>query len=237
MAGLVPHGIAPSRASARLEVASRTDRGVSARANVLGLTSDREPRALLRALNGISPDLYFTGLGPAPDGSRIRGAVRRTYRFFEDPQDRTLAEYREAAALFRGRTDVRSFGREVPASEPVWRDVDHVTVREASDGWVVEVAAPSFVWGMVRKIIGACREVEAGRLSVVRLRRAVEGKERLTLPIAEAAPLVLWEVEYREPWTHAWVGPNRHQVRALALDRSARRAFASIGDVVTGASR
>jgi tRNA pseudouridine38-40 synthase len=231
--GIVPRGIASSIPSARVEAASRTDRGVSARANVLGITSDRDPRSLLRALNGIAPDLYFTALAPAPEGSRVRGAIRRTYRYYEGSLGRNLDGYRAAAATFAGRMDVRSFGRWIPGEVPTWREVEHVTVAESSDGWVVEVAAPSFVWGMVRKIVGACREVEAGKLPLRRLQRAVGGTERLTLPMAEAAPLVLWEVEYPEPWVYFWTGPNRHQVAALALQRNARRAQQSVGAAVS----
>ena len=233
LGGIVTRGIASSLEAARVEAASRTDRGVSARANVLGLTSDREPRALLRALNGIAPDLYFTALAPAPEGSRIRGALRRTYRDFEDAERRDLASYRSAARALSGRIDVRSFGRGIPATTPVWRDVEHVTVREGSEGWEVEVTAVSFVWGMVRKIVGACREVESGHLPLARLRRAIEGSERLTLPMAEASPLVLWEVEYAEPWEYYWAGPNRQQRQMLVTQGSTRRAQASVGAAVT----
>ena len=76
---------------------------------------------------------------------------------------------------------------------------------------MIEVRAPSFVWGMVRKIVAAFREVEAGRISLERLDAALEGRVRLTLPMAEPERLVLWEVEYAEPWDHHWAGPNRHQ--------------------------
>jgi len=234
LGGIVARGIAPSLDIARVEAASRTDRGVSARANVLGLTSFREPRALLRALNGIAPDLYFTALAPAPEGSRIRGALRRTYRYFEESKGRNLALYRSAARVLSGRIDVRSFGREVPSADPLWRDIDHVTVRDAAGGWEVEVAAPSFVWGMVRKIVGACREVDSGRLPLSRLRRAVAGSERLTLPMAEASPLVLWEVDYGEPWTHVWAGPNRQQRQMLRTQAMVRRAQASVGAALAG---
>jgi len=75
----------------------------------------------------------------------------------------------------------------------------------------VEVRAPSFVWGMVRKIIGALREYDAGRLTLARLEAALKGDVRLTLPTVDPEGLVLWDVEYPLPWTLSWTGPNRHQ--------------------------
>ena len=231
--GLVAARTVPP-ATRHLEVASRTDRGVSARGNALAISTPLPARPLLRLLNGLADDVYFTAAARMPEGARIRDAEARTYRYYEDPADRDLALYRRAADEFRGRVDVRSLGRRVPGRGPVWRDVDRVSVQDGPDGWVVEVEARSFVWGMVRKTVGACRAVADGRLPLARLHRALEGKERLTLPIAEAEALVLWEVRYSDPWTEMWEGPNRHQRSALAAVRSATRARDAVRHSLTG---
>jgi tRNA pseudouridine(38-40) synthase len=197
-----------------MEVASRTDRGVSARANVLALRSALPGATLLRTLNGIDPDLVFTAATPITDDFRVRGAVSRTYRYFDPTRRRNPSRVAEAARLFEGKVDVRSLGRSIPAGEPAWRIIESVTVRPLEDRSLVEIRAPSFVWGMVRKIVATLREVDSGRLSVTRLRTALEGKVRLTLPMAEPSPLVLWEVEYGLSWTVFWQGPTRAQTAA-----------------------
>ena len=179
---------------------------------MLALDSGLSGPSLLRRLNAISPELFFTAATPAPAGFRVRHAARRTYRYFEPrPVDHASAVER-AAALFRGRVDVRSFGRGVPARTPQWRDLESVTVNRWGSGHLIEVRAPSFVWGMVRKIVGSLREVDQGRLSTQRLEAAISGAERLTLPMAEPEGLVLWEVEYPLEWETVWTGPNRHQL-------------------------
>ena len=76
---VVRRGIAPSVGSAKIGVASRTDRGVSAVGNALTLTSAFPPTALLRALNGIEPDIFFTAATAVPESFRVRSAVRRVY--------------------------------------------------------------------------------------------------------------------------------------------------------------
>lgn len=218
-AGLTRQGIAPSAAAARLEVASRTDRGVSARANALTVASERTGPALLRGLNGIAPDIFAAAATPVPDPFAVRRATRRVYRYFEPGHLASLDRWQEAAQLFRGTIDVRSFGRGLKADLPAARTVEAVEVRAAPGGLVVEFRASSFVWGMVRKMVGALREHEAGRLPLPRLRAALEGRERLTLPLAEPERLVLWEVEYPVPWTVFWSGPNRHQTRRELEER------------------
>lgn len=212
--GLLRSGAVPDAGAFSVEVASRTDRGVSARANALAVRSSLPGTTLLRALNGIDPDLFFTAATPVVEGFRVRRAVRRTYRYFETNQSQNPTDRREAAGLFRGNVDVRSFGRSIPTGEPAWRTIESVTVRPRGYGALIEVRAPSFVWGMVRKIVAALREVDTGRLTVPRLRSALEGKLRLALPMAEPEPLVLWEVEYDLPWAIHWRGPNRVQVAA-----------------------
>ena len=228
--GITRFGLSPRAPDTELAVASRTDRGVSARANALALRSTLEPASLLGGLNGIAPALFFTAATPVGDAFRLRRPIRRTYRYFEPTSfgrpDRVLA----AARLLSGEIDVRSFGRGLPSGSPVLRTVSGLRIRHPESAPEIEVVAPSFVWGMVRKIVAALRGVDRGRLSLDRLREAVEGRVRLTLPLAEAEPLVLWEVEYDLPWKYHWSGPTRHQ---LAFLREERNAWAARGSVTS----
>lgn len=211
-----------------LEVASRTDRGVNARGNAALFESTLEAGSLLRVLNGIAPDVFFTAARAVPPDFRARRAVRRTYRYFEPTRPVDLDGWRAAAEIFRGPVDVRSFGRGLRASGPVFRDVERVSLLSSGQSVVVEVVAPSFVWGMVRKVVAALREVGNGRLPLERLEQAVAGQARLTLPLAEPEPLVLWDVDFDLPWTDRWEGPNRHQTRWRLEQRAAWRTRGAV---------
>ena len=212
--GIVRTGVAPTIEAAGLAVASRTDRGVSARGNALTLTSTMPASGLLRALNGIAPEIFFTALAEVPSGFSARAAAGRWYRYFEPSEGHDLARWREAADKFRGEVDVRSFGRDLPAGRPVVRTIEQVHVRPSGTRWMlIDLRAPSFVWGMVRKIIAALRKVDDNSLSLARLDAALRGEHRLTLPLAEPEGLVLWDVMYPVRWSHRWGGPNRAQSR------------------------
>lgn len=234
--GLIRRGVLTTDSAASLGVASRTDRGVSARANAFVCSSDLTGPNLLRALNGISPDIFCTAATPVSEEFRVRNAESRTYRFFEAAGALDLVAWNRAAQVLVGTIDVRSFGRSLPLDLPVWRTVDLVSVRRSSRGAIVEIRARSFVWGMVRKMVGALRDHGAGHLSLEQLERAVCGESRLTLPMAEPEPLVLWEVAYPLAWAYSWSGPNRRQaarartVRNGCLARSqVLRALSSLG--------
>jgi tRNA pseudouridine38-40 synthase len=217
-------GIAPTIEAGGLAVASRTDRGVSARCNALTLSSHLPAAGVLRALNGIAPDVFFTAVSEAPPNFSARAATGRWYRYYEPAEGHHLELWQEAAAKFRGDVDVRSFGRDMPTERPVLRTIEAVSVRRAGARWfLVDIRAPSFVWGMVRKIIASLRKVDAGTLRLSRLEAALRGEQRLTLPLAEPEGLVLWEVKFPLEWSRTWGGPNRAQTWHLAeLGREAR---------------
>jgi tRNA pseudouridine38-40 synthase len=198
--------------ASRVEVASRTDRAVSARANALALRSELPAEVLLRRMNSICPEMFFQAASSVPPEFRVRHALRRVYRYFDPTPVADVGLREQAARLFEGRVDARSFGRGLPTERPQWRTVESVSTETVGGGCAIEVRAPSFVWGMVRKIVGALREVDQHRLTLARLEAAIAGRERLTLPLAEPDGLVLWEVEYGDLHPEAvWAGPNRHQ--------------------------
>ncbi|HEV2449010.1 MAG TPA: hypothetical protein VGU43_01200 [Thermoplasmata archaeon] len=199
VAGIRRRRIAELSGRPGLEVASRTDRGVSARANALVLRSSLPPSSLLQALNGIAPDILFREAREVTDVFRVRGAIAREYHYLEPGPAATAARWAELVPLFEGRpVDVRSFGRGLPLGAPVWRDIERLSVVEETGYFRLELRARSFVWGMVRKIVAALRAATAGEISPERLAAAIAGKVRLTLPLAEPERLVLWEVEYPE---------------------------------------
>jgi tRNA pseudouridine38-40 synthase len=200
--GLLRIGLVPRAASPRLEVASRTDRGVSARGNALALTSSLEAPALLRALNGLAPEIRFTDARPIDPAFRVRSASHREYRYFVPGDWAGVERWSSWTGLFSGRSvDVRSFGRSIASAQPVWRTVDRAELHGGPHGYELRLRAPSFVWGMVRKIVGALQACAEGRIAPSDLAAATRGERRLSVPLAPAEPLVLWEVEYPGPWT------------------------------------
>jgi tRNA pseudouridine38-40 synthase len=216
--GAVRCGIASTEESLRLLVSSRTDRGVSARANALVLSSRLPGEALLRALNGVAQDIFFTAATPVEETFSPRRALWRQYRYYEPSHDRHVATWRKAARLFEGDVDGGSFGRGLGGDAERFRAIERVRVRAMDGVFVVTVQARRFVWGMVRKIVAGIRAVDSGRLSFAQLEAAIRGKTRLTLPLAEPDRLVLWEARLPLRWRYDVAGWSRAQQRYLAAE-------------------
>ena len=242
--GLVRLGIVPDASGAELSVGSRTDRGVHARANALVLRVPIPGDALLKALNGISPEIRFTRACEVAESFRPRSARFRWYRYFERPSRAVPPSWARAAAALVGRIDIRSFARSVPPGRPVWRTLDRVQPRVASGWLILDVQARAFAWGMVRKIVAALREVEAGRLTLAALSEAARGERPIPLPMADPARLVLWETAYPVDWRWEDRSLRRHQdhyLREEVMRAGARtrilRAVATSHTVDLGSAR
>jgi tRNA pseudouridine38-40 synthase len=192
---------------------------VSARGNALAISSSLPAPALLRVMNAVRPEVFFSGATEVDDGFRPRAARSRTYRYSEVEPVGTLAAYRSAASAVVGRLDVRSFARGIPASRPAVRSVERFEVSTASPGFLLELEARSFAWGMVRKLVAAVRAVAAGELAPETFRAALDGERRLTVGLAEPEPLVLWEVDYGRPWTTTTTRWRSKQVAYFAAER------------------
>lgn len=218
-----------SHAPAAIPVASRTDRGVSARGNALRIESPLDGDALLRALNGLAPDIFFTHAREVGPAFLPRRATGRTYRYLEPAAGHDVGRWQALADGFLGTFDVRSFGRGLPGDRPTRRTLERFSVTADGEWLVIELAGPGFVWGMVRKLIAALRAAEAGSLTESQLAAARRGTRRLPLPLAEPEGLILWEVHYATPWEFDSPGWNRHQQRyweRVRLTAARRRAVA-----------
>ena len=222
LAELQRRGLARPASAAHLEVASRTDGQVSARANALAVDLPLDGAAVLRAMNGLAPPIFFTAAAPAPPGFRVRSALDREYRYYL-PGTRARAGRLDAIARsLPSSIDVRSFGRGIRSPIPVLRPLGSVRARYDGTGVRVDVRARSFVWGMVRKIVAGLLEVEAGRWTVGDLIAAADGAQPRPLPLAPPDALLLWEVRLPIRWTvRAGPAPARQAAHWAEIRRHA----------------
>ncbi len=179
-----------------LQMASRTDAGVSAAGNVLALTTSFPLDALPRALNGLVEDVWVTGIAEVPDVFRPRHATLRRYRYIL-PRDFTDVEaFREALACFQGEHDLERFARRRGGTRDTVVEVSRVDVTPREDVVHVDVEGPSFLWNQVRRMVGAAVTVAHGEASLKDLEATIAGSTDRGFPPAPAEHLVLLGVEY-----------------------------------------
>ncbi len=207
-----------------LTAASRTDAGVHAHGQSVGLHTERdwEPDTLRRALCALLPtDVTVSAISAAPEGFHARhDALARTYRYlvvprrvplarryaWEVPGQLDLTSMRRGAALIRGRHDFGAFGRAPNPSGTTERTVYEVSVRlvsgigggERFSAVIIEVSADAFLHGMMRGIAGALVAVGRGQRDIAWLEKVLRSSDpalaRIT--VAPARGLHQWQVTY-----------------------------------------
>jgi tRNA pseudouridine38-40 synthase len=194
----------------------RTDAGVHALRQVAHLELDTSvpPDTLRRRLNELlPPDIHILELQPTHPRFHARHhAVARSYLYqisrrrtaFGKPlvwwvKDRLdVRRMEQAAALFAGLKDYRSFcaGRLEQGSTRVL--VDRVVVQEAGDLILIRVEGSHFLWRMVRRIVGVLVEAGRGRLAPDEIEGFFRVKSDLPARLAAPASGLFLERVYYE---------------------------------------
>ena len=203
----------------KLAVAGRTDAGVHASGQVVSFDAETglAPSTLAYRTTAVLPaDAALRRCVAVPDGfDARRGARSRSYEYrvvndeIRSPLARRRAGYvpqtlrfdllREAGALVRGAHDFRAF---TPSRSY------HVRFERivGASGWtredgvlVYRITADSFLYGMVRTLVGTMLEVARGRRELAGFEGLLRGAERKDAgPAAPSRGLTLVGVGYDE---------------------------------------
>jgi len=209
--------------SPNLRVAGRTDAGVHARRQVVGLVlpAGIDRRRLVSSLNALTPPgIAVVRLSAtATDFDARKDALSRTYRYFlcagpvvspfwtpycwrvSGPLD--IDALRKAAALVEGRHDFTAFTPTVTEHVFFDKTILRCGWKQGSAGspwastWSMEIEAESFLRHMARALVGTMVEVGQGARSVDDLRRLLQGGAREEAgKTAPAQGLFLWDIRY-----------------------------------------
>lgn len=184
----------------RVSMASRTDAGVHATAQVAAFDADNrhEPVTLRKALNFHLPDDVAVSAveGVAEEFDPRRQALRRHYlfRLNDGPTPGPLMRWTEvrtkdrldassmntAAHFYVGSHDFASFaGPATPEGASTVRHIDSVRIERTSEYRIeVRIAGNAFLHQQVRRMTGALARVGSGKLTDQDLKNLVEQPRR-----------------------------------------------------------
>jgi tRNA pseudouridine38-40 synthase len=197
--------------------ASRTDAGVSALGQVglIQIDSPIPTENLAGAITDRLPaDMAVYEAVEVPHGFDVIGAVKRKwYRYtIVTGEVRPVLQIRhcwhvsgkldtaamsDAAKMLVGEKDFKSFASAADKRESSVRTIFLCDVTE-ENAWVyLDVQGNSFLYNMVRNIVGTLVEVGTGRWKPEKISEILEARDRTAAgPIAPAAGLCLMRIEY-----------------------------------------
>ncbi len=199
----------------RVTGAGRTDAGVHALGQVVGLESDVDVAAARRSLNGVLPDdVVVRSAEVVYDGFHARfDAIRRHYRYRMALDDTAVhrrtrwrvrpipdvAAMRDAAARLVGERDFASLASALEPDEGTVCRVERVELKEQDRFLDLEVTANRFLRKMVRTMVGTLLEVGHGKRPPEWIEEMLEARNRRVAgPVIPPTGLFLVGVDYPE---------------------------------------
>lgn len=209
------------RQPVKLEVAGRTDAGVHASGQVVSFSAETDlpPGTIAYKATAVMPkDLALRRCAEAPASfDARRRAVSRSYEYrilnssIRSPlaRERTVyvarrldeAALAEAAAMIRGTHDFRAFTPSRTYHSHFTRKVSESRWKRDGEQLVYRATSDSFLYGMVRTLVGTMIEVSDGRRTLKSLASLLDGEETRRSAAGYSAPacgLTLTGVEYEE---------------------------------------
>jgi tRNA pseudouridine38-40 synthase len=152
--------------TANFIASGRTDKGVHAVAAVISFETEFRALAIPRRINTQLPqDVWMWARADVPKTFNARrDAVLRAYQYVLCDRQLDVNAMREASELLLGIHDFRNFSLEKRHSAV--RTIFSSDVQASGDFVVIEVAADSFVWKMMRKLVSALTLVGKAQRSV-----------------------------------------------------------------------
>ncbi|MGC1121841.1 MAG: hypothetical protein WBA22_12175 [Candidatus Methanofastidiosia archaeon] len=142
----------------RVQVASRTDRGVSALGNVIQVESSRKD--LCRILTCLLEDIWVYAW--TEKEVPLRKCTKHYVYFLPGEYERGLVE--DCCSLFSGTHDFRAFTREKRRGEMTNTIRDITVSYEVEEGMVLfHFTGRSFLWEMIRRIMTAVTRYMEGQ--------------------------------------------------------------------------
>ena len=206
----------------RVACAGRTDTGVHAKGQVISFRTDNHSipgDKIAVALNSRTPgDVSALDSGEVPEEFHARySAVQRTYRYalycgdVADPLvDRYAVRLRRLPSLDRvngyaarlvGYHDFTTFASSRDRSGSRWRSIDRAFWFPLDRFLIFEISARSFMWHMVRSIVGTMVALDAQGAPPEQLSEMLAAGDRsLAATTAAARGLVFYRVTYSGSW-------------------------------------
>ena len=197
--------------------ASRTDAGVSALGQIalVQLDSSIPVENLARVITHRLPsDIAVAEAVEVPQDFDLMGEVKSklySYKIFTGslrpvlqmrhcwhlPTKLDIAAMAQAAAMLVGKQDFKSFAAATDKRQSSVRTIFRCDVKQNDDWVYIEVEGDSFLYNMVRNIVGTLVEVGSGRMEPEKIKEILEAKNRTAAgPTAPAAGLCLIRVMY-----------------------------------------
>ncbi len=185
-------GIVPNDYDLLFRMASRTDKGVSARENILFFECDKKTLLKHNALSRTTdrlPAIWITGYASAD----YLPPFKKEYRYYIDDKACSHELLEELCKLFTGEHDFSNFSKFNPDKDTT-RSI-FVSANCIEFGWALSFVGTGFLWQMCRRIATAFKHVINSSLTLDEVEEMLIRPQSRKLPPSPAENLLLYRID------------------------------------------
>jgi tRNA pseudouridine38-40 synthase len=193
---LVKNGIIEDTKESVFRSASRTDKNVSALANVVSFNTDMSKKNIFQILLNEPSLIIFYGINIVDLDFNPRFANIRKYRYYLRKDKLNIDNIITSSAIFTGEHDFSNFVRLESFRNPI-RNIENIIFGNHHNYLVIDFYAQTFLWHQIRRIISALVKVGSGKIDKEQIVKALElPNEEVDFGLAPAEPLILMDIVY-----------------------------------------
>jgi len=181
---------------ANFKSASRTDKGVSALANVIVFETKNYNKNILDDLSSEFSDILFYNVSEVQPEFNPRYAKNRCYRYYLPNENIDFDQLTSTASLFTGEHDFSNFARIEEDKNPV-RSLENIVLTMKNNYLIIDFFAQNFLWHQIRRIISAIEKVKQGKFNKDQIKNAIDNpNKKVDFGLSSPEPLVLYDIIY-----------------------------------------
>jgi len=180
------------------EVASRTDKFVSARCAVFSFLTEKDP-ILMEINNALPWDIGTWAFAKVSTDFTSRfNAFSRHYKYIIQYERGSLDEalLEKACREFEGAHDFTNFSKKGKKEVLTRRDIDHASVQVNPDFLIFDFKSKAFLRQQIRRMVTKILEVGKGIISYDEFLALFEKEEYVSYQPADPEGLILWDILY-----------------------------------------
>ncbi|MBC7081761.1 MAG: tRNA pseudouridine(38-40) synthase TruA [Thermoplasmatales archaeon] len=173
---------------AKFQYAARTDRGVSAIANVISFNCRGNA---LRIFEN-SRRIWIFGYAYVDENFNPRHCKSKRYRYYVYDRGYDIKKMIEAVKIFEGEHDFAYFVKDKR------RTISRIDKIEVIKGKIIkfDFEGKFFLWNQIRRIMAAVLGVGEGKYDIEDVKKALKKEERINFGLAKPENLILIDIKY-----------------------------------------
>ncbi len=192
--------------NSQFEVASRTDKLVSARCNAFSLMTEKKP--ILMEINSALPkDIGLWALAKVSnDFSARRNAIQRQYKYIiylpylqsKYHKKPNLKLMKKACKLLEGEHDFSNFAKRTKEHVNPIRTLNNITLKKKKDFIIIDFKSRAFLRQQVRRMVAKILDVGAQRMTLNNFLELFDSNQFKSYEPADPRGLILWDIKYNK---------------------------------------